>query len=126
MACAKTVAVVVPSPAVSDVLLATSFTILAPMFWKWSSRSISLATVTPSLVTVGAPNDLARTPFRPFGPCQASKENSIPPLQFHRGLCPILLNFALPYRNDLSFHGLFLSRVRENNPTFGLLFFLKL
>jgi hypothetical protein len=32
MASASTVAVVVPSPATSDVLLATSFTIRAPMF----------------------------------------------------------------------------------------------
>ena len=32
MACASTVAVVVPSPATSDVLLATSRTICAPMF----------------------------------------------------------------------------------------------
>src|SRR6266542_3321804 len=38
------------------------------MFSNLSSSSISLATVTPSLVTVGAPNDLSRTTFRPFGP----------------------------------------------------------
>jgi len=43
------VAVVVPSPATSDVLLATSFTICAPMFSSGSFNSISLATVTPSL-----------------------------------------------------------------------------
>ena len=52
---ASTVAVVVPSPATSEVLDATSFTICAPMFSNLSSSSISLATVTPSLVTVGAP-----------------------------------------------------------------------
>src|SRR5437588_12477546 len=55
MAAARTVAVVVPSPATSLVLVATSRTICAPMFWKRSARSISFATVTPSLVTVGAP-----------------------------------------------------------------------
>ena len=55
MAWANTVAVVVPSPALSEVLLATSFTIWAPMFSNLSSSSISLATVTPSLVIVGAP-----------------------------------------------------------------------
>jgi hypothetical protein len=38
------------------------------MFSKWSSSSISLATVTPSLVTVGAPNFLSMTTLRPFGP----------------------------------------------------------
>src|SRR5262249_11193447 len=68
MACASTVAVVVPSPAVSDVLLATSRTICAPMFSSGSLRSISLATVTPSLVIVGDPNFLSRTTLRPFGP----------------------------------------------------------
>jgi hypothetical protein len=68
MACASTVAVVVPSPAMSDVLLATSRTICAPMFSRGSFRSISLATVTPSLVIVGEPNFLSRTTLRPFGP----------------------------------------------------------
>src|SRR6266404_5404873 len=68
MACASTVAVVVPSPAVSDVLLATSRTICAPMFSSGSFSSISLATVTPSLVIVGDPNFLSRMTLRPFGP----------------------------------------------------------
>ena len=68
MASARTVAVVVPSPAASEVLLATSRTIWAPMFSYGSSSSISLATVTPSLVTVGEPNFLSRTTLRPLGP----------------------------------------------------------
>src|SRR5216117_2553172 len=68
IACASTVAVVVPSPATSEVLVATSFTIWAPMFSTGSSSSISLATVTPSLVIVGLPNFLSMTTFRPFGP----------------------------------------------------------
>ena len=55
MAWASTVAVVVPSPATSLVLVAASFRSWAPMFSKGSSSSISLATVTPSWVTVGAP-----------------------------------------------------------------------
>jgi len=50
---ASTVAVVVPSPALSLVLEATSRTICAPMFSNLSSSSISLATVTPSLVMRG-------------------------------------------------------------------------
>src|SRR5438045_8873935 len=33
-----------------------------------SSSSIALATVTPSLVMRGAPNDLSSTTLRPFGP----------------------------------------------------------
>src|SRR6185436_2902981 len=68
MAWASTVAVVVPSPATSEVLLATSFTICAPMFSRGSLSSISLATVTPSLVIRGEPNFLSRTTLRPLGP----------------------------------------------------------
>jgi hypothetical protein len=68
IACASTVAVVVPSPAASLVLLATSFSIWAPMFSTGSFSSISLATLTPSLVTVGAPNFLSMITLRPLGP----------------------------------------------------------
>src|SRR5712675_1007732 len=68
IAAARTVAVVVPSPAASADLEATSRTIWAPMFSNLSSSSISLATVTPSLVTRGAPNDLSSTTLRPLGP----------------------------------------------------------
>src|SRR5262245_10608781 len=68
MAWASTVAVVVPSPATSEVLDATSFTIWAPMFAILSSSSISLATVTPSLVTVGEPQLFSMTTLRPGGP----------------------------------------------------------
>src|SRR5438132_3318822 len=68
IAWASTVAVVVPSPATSEVLLATSFTICAPMFSSASPSSISFATVTPSLVIVGDPNFLSRMTLRPFGP----------------------------------------------------------
>ena len=66
--CARTVAVVVPSPATSEVLDATSFTICAPMFSNLSLSSISFATDTPSLVMVGAPKLRSRTTLRPFGP----------------------------------------------------------
>src|SRR3954463_15036420 len=68
MACARTVAVVVPSPAVSLVLTATSRTICAPMFSNLSESSISLATVTPSLVMRGAPKLFSMTTLRPLGP----------------------------------------------------------
>ena len=56
---------VVPSPADSFVLLATSCTSLAPMFWNLSFSSIPLATVTPSLVILGEPHDCSRITFRP-------------------------------------------------------------
>ena len=68
IAWASTVAVVVPSPAVSLVLEATSRSICAPMFSNLSSRSISLATVTPSLVMRGAPKLFSMTTLRPLGP----------------------------------------------------------
>ena len=55
MTSASKVAVVVPSPATSLVLTATSRTSWAPMFSIGSSSSTSLATVTPSLVMSGAP-----------------------------------------------------------------------
>jgi hypothetical protein len=68
MACASTVAVVVPSPATSEVLEATSLTIWAPMLAILSASSTSLATVTPSLVTVGEPHDFSMMTLRPRGP----------------------------------------------------------
>src|SRR5208282_114753 len=68
MASASTVAVVVPSPATSLVLLAASLTSWAPMFSKGSFNSISSATVTPSLVTLGLPQPLSSTALRPRGP----------------------------------------------------------
>src|SRR6478736_280667 len=68
IAWARTVAVVVPSPAASFCLEATSRTICAPIFSNLSESSISLATVTPSLVMRGAPNDFSMTTLRPFGP----------------------------------------------------------
>src|SRR5579862_499577 len=68
IAAARTVAVVVPSPAWSEVRDATSRTICAPMFSNLSSTSISFATVTPSLVMRGAPKLLSSTTLRPLGP----------------------------------------------------------
>ena len=61
-------AVVVPSPASSAVLEATSLTICAPIFCNLSLSSISFATVTPSLVTKGPPKERSKTTLRPFGP----------------------------------------------------------
>src|SRR5215212_7253566 len=68
MTWARTVAVVVPSPATSLVLVATSLTSWAPWFSKMSSSSISRAMVTPSLVMVGDPNFLSNTTYWPLGP----------------------------------------------------------
>ena len=64
----KIVAVVVPSPANSFVLLAASYTNLAPIFSNLSSSSTSFAIVTPSFVITGEPKDFSNTTFLPFGP----------------------------------------------------------
>ena len=97
MACARTVAVVVPSPAASLALEATSFTICAPMFSNLSSNSISRATDTPSLVMVGAPKDLSNTTLRPFGPrvtFTASAKIFTPFNIFTRASLPNFTSFA--------------------------------
>src|SRR4051794_16628528 len=65
---ASSVAVVVPSPVSSLVLLATSRTSWAPMFLNGSASSISRAIETPSLVIVGAPVRRSSTTLRPLGP----------------------------------------------------------
>ena len=93
MLCARTVAVVVPSPAVSEVFDATSLTICAPIFWYGSESSISFATVTPSLVICGAPNFFSNTTLRPLGPSvtlTASARRSTPSF---RRLRASILNF---------------------------------
>ncbi len=81
IACAKTVAVVVPSPAASLVLEAAWRIKETPVFSTWSSNSISLAMVTPSLMIWGAPNFFSSTTLRPLGPrvtATASARISIP------------------------------------------------
>src|SRR5256885_15651667 len=95
--CASTVAVVVPSPATSDVLEATSLTICAPMFSNLSLSSISFATETPSLVIVGAPKLRSRTTLRPLGP-------RVTLTAFERILTPftILLRTFSPKRTSLA------------------------
>src|SRR6266849_4117388 len=105
MDCARMVAVVVPSPATSDVFDATSRTICAPMFSSGSFRSISFATVTPSLVIVGLPNFLSRTTFRPLGPrvtFTASASWSTPRLRRARASTSKCSSLALAIRVLLS------------------------
>src|SRR5215213_7556514 len=85
----STTAVVVPSPATSSVLVATSFRSWAPMFSNGSSSSMSRAMVTPSLVIVGDPNFLSRTTLRPLGPMvtfTASARRSMPFLRERRAV----------------------------------------
>src|ERR1700681_582068 len=103
---ARTVAVVVPSPATSEVLLATSRTICAPMFSSESLSSISLATVTPSLVMVGEPNFFSMTTLRPLGPrvtLTASAKRLTPRRIACRDSSPCTICFAISeisYRCD--------------------------
>src|SRR6476659_6047139 len=96
MARASTVAVVVPSPATSFVLVATSLVVWAPMFSHGSSSSMSLAIVTPSLVIVGAPHFLSSTTFWPLGPsvmATASASLSTPASRPRRASSPNFSNF---------------------------------
>src|SRR5271155_1636788 len=98
IACASTVAVVVPSPATSEVLEATSRTICAPMFSSGSGSSISLATVTPSLVMIGAPNFFSITALRPLGPkviLTASARILTPRRMDWREFSPVTICFAM-------------------------------
>ena len=76
MAWASNVAVVVPSPAMSLVFTATDLTSCAPRFSNGSSRSMSRAMVTPSLVTSGPPNALSSTTLRPRGPSVTRTESA--------------------------------------------------
>ena len=97
IAWASTVAVVVPSPAVSEVRVATSRTSWAPMFSNLSESSISLATVTPSLVMRGAPYDLSSTTLRPLGPSVTLTESariSTPRIMRARASPPKRTSFA--------------------------------
>mmetsp|Transcript_118000 Transcript_118000/g.280103 ORF Transcript_118000/g.280103 Transcript_118000/m.280103 type:complete len:215 (+) Transcript_118000:973-1617(+) len=68
IALASTVEVVVPSPATSFVFEATCLIRAAPRLSCLFLNSIALATVTPSLVTFGAPKLCSMTTFRPLGP----------------------------------------------------------
>src|SRR5260370_394999 len=109
IAWASTVAVVVPSPATSLVRVAASLSSWAPMFSKGCSSEISLATVTPSWVTVGEPNFLSRATLRPLGPrvaLTASAIRSIPFLSDRRASSSNTSCFAieiiLPFRIDQS------------------------
>src|ERR1700690_917083 len=97
IACARTVAVVVPSPAMSLVLEATSRPICAPMFSNLSASSISFATVTPSLVVRGAPKLFSMTTLRPLGPsvtCTASARMSTPRRSLSRASAPNFTSLA--------------------------------
>src|SRR5579883_2788071 len=100
MAWASTVAVVVPSPASDLVLVAASLRSCAPMFSEGSSSVISLATVTPSCVTVGAPNCLSRDTLRPLGPSvtfTASASVSIPLFKERRASSVKMICFAIAH-----------------------------
>ena len=68
------------------------------MFSNLSSSSTSLATDTPSFVTVGAPNDLSRITFRPLGPrvtFTASARTFTPANSFWRAVSPNFKSLAI-------------------------------
>ena len=98
IACARMVAVVVPSPAISFVLEATSFTSWAPIFSNSSLYSCSWAMVTPSLVISGDPNFLSIITLRPRGPSvilTALVSLSIPAFIFPRASSSNMTSFDI-------------------------------
>src|ERR1700704_729316 len=106
---ARIVAVVVPSPATSFVLVATSRRSCAPVFSQGSLSSISRTMVTPSLVTVGDPNFFSRTTLRPLGPSvmrTACATVSIPFLRPWRASTSKATAFAISSEYSLLFLGL--------------------
>src|SRR5208283_1842208 len=126
IAWASTIAVVVPSPATSLVLDATSRTICAPMFSNLSASSISLATVTPSLVIRGAPKLLSSTTLRPLGPSvtfTASARMSTPRSIRWRASLPKRTSFAAMCVSPFSDHWVSL---RKKVPSGGLLLLMGL
>src|ERR1700753_3025253 len=105
IAWASTVAVVVPSPTTSLVLIAASLTSCAPMFSNWFFRWISRAMVTPSLVITGEPVIFSRMTFRPLGPrvdFTASASWSTPASSSARASAPKRSSLAMdpPARTD--------------------------
>ena len=81
IACANTVAVVVPSPASVTVFLAASFKSLAPMFSTGSNNITESATVTPSFVILGLPpvsSSITHLPLAPNVELTACVSFSIP------------------------------------------------
>src|SRR6266508_4186305 len=105
IAWASTVAVVVPSPATSLVLVATSLASWAPMFSHGSSSSTSLAMVTPSLVMVGAPHFLSRTTLWPLGPSVSTTASASLLTPASRARLASSLNFSCLTGNETSSHG---------------------
>ena len=98
-------AVEVPSPALSWVLLATSCTSLAPMFAKGSAREMSLAMVTPSFMMVGLPQLFSRTTVLAAGPSvtlTAFATESIPSSSFLRASSPYNICFAIHFNSFCS------------------------
>jgi hypothetical protein len=107
IAWARTVAVVVPSPAWSWVLEATVRSNWAPIFSNLSFSSISLATETPSLVMRGAPKLLSMSTLRPFGPkvmrtalARISTPRAMPSRASRESLMSLADMNELPYVRD--------------------------
>src|SRR5258708_1951764 len=98
------------------------------MFSNLSASSISFATVTPSLVIRGAPNDLSRTTLRPLGPtptltpfATTSTPPPVAPLDIHRLELSILATRAGTSSNHLSLHRLLFRRVGDDDAARGFL-----
>src|SRR5207237_328823 len=82
------------------------------MFSNLSSSSISLATVTPSLVMRGAPNDFSITTLRPLGPsvtltalARMSTPRSIRSRASVENFTSLAAMFSSPFSDDCQLRG---------------------
>src|SRR5437773_439466 len=112
IACASTVAVVVPSPARSEVLVATSFTIWAPMFSTSSSRLAELRQDVGFL-----DDDELFTIELHLRAAVLSVDHPVPDLELHWHEL-VFLPPSGSDRHDLPLDRLFLRRVRDVEAAF--------
>src|SRR3546814_3931630 len=92
------------------------------MFSNLSESSISLATVTPSLVMRGAPNDLSSTTLRPLGPrvtLTASARMSTPRSILPRASAPKRTSLAAMFCFSLNSDGYLQWRLKSGGLLLG-------
>src|SRR5919112_591172 len=133
IACASTVAVVVPSPATSFVDVATSRTSCAPWFSNGSSTSISRAIVTPSFVIVGdlredvrlaQDQDLVGAELD-LGPAVLGEDDLVTLLHVLLDVLPVLVARTRTDCEDAAALGLLLRGVGQHDAADGSLLFLE-
>ena len=114
IACAITVEVVLPSPALDAVSFAAAFISVTPRFSTGSATSIDSATVTPSLVTCALPKSSSNTTVRPDAPRVLPTASAIVFIPLINFLLPKVTSFTSllpPNCIKLNFSYLFILRL---------------